>query len=139
MLFWKPILEDCFSKASVTHLPRVFIDHCLVLLELAKPPPMCSNRPFRFQTMWLMHPEFPKFVKDSWDQDQALSEAITNFTRKAKQWNVDVFGNIFNRKKRVIARLNGAQKALANHPNEFLVQLEKDLIEEYALIRRQEE
>lgn len=86
-----------------------------------------------------MHPEFPKFVKDSWDQDQALSNAITNFTRKAKQWNVDVFGNIFNRKKRVIARLNGAQETLANHLNEFLVQLEKDLIEEYALIRRQEE
>ena len=66
-----------------------------------------------------MHPKFPRFVKNSWDQDQALSEAITNFTKKAKKWNADVFGNIFNRKKRVIARINGAQKALTNNPNEF--------------------
>jgi len=68
-----------------------------------------------------------------------LFKATTNFTRKTKKWNVDVFGNIFNRKKRVIERINGAQKALANHPNDFLVQLEKNLIEVYAFIRRQEE
>lgn len=137
--FGNPSWRIAFPKASVTHLPRVFTDHCPVLLELDKPPPMSSNRPFRFQTMWLMHLEFPRFVKDNWGQDQLMDEAITNFTSKVKKWNVDVLGNIFSRKKRVIARINGAQKALANHPNEFLVQLEKDLIEEYDLIRRQEE
>jgi len=38
----------------------------------------------------------------------------------------------------VLARLNGTQKALANNPNDFLVQLERKLIEEYFLIRLQE-
>ena len=106
--FGNPSWRIAFLEASVTHLPRVFTDHCPVLLELDKPLPICSNKPFRFQTMWLMHPEFPRFIKNSWDQDQALFKAITNFTRKTKKWNVDVFGNIFNRKKRVIARINGA-------------------------------
>lgn len=36
-------------------------------------------------------------------------------------------------------RLNGAQKALANNLNDFLIQLEKKLIEEYSLIMLQEE
>ena len=50
-----------------------------------------------------------------------------------------MFGNIFGRKKRVLARLNGAQKALSNGPNHFLIQLEKSLIEEYNLIMQQED
>ena len=50
-----------------------------------------------------------------------------------------MFGNIFARKRRVIARLNGAQKALAENPNEFLLDLEMKLVEEYSLIMLQEE
>ena len=50
-----------------------------------------------------------------------------------------MFGNLFARKRRVLARLNGAQKALSSGPNQFLVQLERDLISEYSEIMRQEE
>ena len=46
------------------------------------------------------------------------------FVNRAKKWNVDVFGNLFAKKKRLLARLHGAQKALANNPNEFLLELE---------------
>ena len=38
-----------------------------------------------------------------------------------------------------MARLYGAQKALSNGPNHFLIQLEKDLMREYASIMQQEE
>ena len=50
-----------------------------------------------------------------------------------------MFGNLFARKRRTLARLNGAQKALAENPNDFLLDLEKKLIEEYSLILLQEE
>ena len=65
--------------------------------------------------------------------------ATTNFTRKAKKWNYEVFGNLFARKKRVLARLNGTQKALAENPIESLIRLENQLIEEYSFILLQEE
>lgn len=65
--------------------------------------------------------------------------AISDFTNKAKKWNVEVFGNLFARKRRVLARLSGTQKALANNPNDFLLALEEKLIEEYSLILLQEE
>lgn len=45
-----------------------------------------------------------------------------------------MFGNIFAKKRRVLARLNGAQKALADRLSDFLVCLEKQLLDEYALI-----
>ena len=65
--------------------------------------------------------------------------AITKFTNKARKWSTEVFGNLFARKRRVLARLSGTQKALANNPIVFLLRLEKQLIEEYALIMLQEE
>lgn len=80
--------------------------------------------------MWMLHPNFPRVVKESWGKAQLLTNAISNFTRQAKLWNINVFGNLFARKRRVLARLNGAQKALSNNPNDFLLQLEKTLIED---------
>ena len=61
------------------------------------------------------------------------------FVNRAKKWNVDVFGNMFAKKKRILARLHGAQKALANNPNEFLLELEQRLISDYSLVLMQEE
>ena len=68
-------IDKCFAntkwrimylEANVTHLPRIFSDHCPVLVDLFRPPPNASNRPFRFQTMWLLHPEFSKVVQGAW-------------------------------------------------------------------------
>ena len=117
----------------------VFSNHYPILLELAKPPAEMRTKPFRFQSMWLLHLEFPGVVKESWDREPSFNNAISVFTRKAKHWNVNVFGNLFARKRKVLVRLNGAQKTLANNPSDSLIQLEKQLIEDYNLIMLQEE
>ena len=69
----------------------------------------------------------------------ALQDAILEFVNRAKKWNVDVFGNLFTKKKRLLARLHGTQKALANNPNEFLLELEQQLLSDYSLVLMQEE
>ena len=56
--------------------------------------------------------------------------AIDCFSRKALDWNKHHFGNIFGRKKRVLAWLNGIQKALAENPSHSLVEMEKSLHKE---------
>ena len=89
--------------------------------------------------MWIHHPEFPNIVKNAWESGPSLHTTIENFVTKAKIWNKTVFGNVFARKKRVLARLNRAQKALSIGPSQFLIQLEKSLIEENNLILRQEQ
>ncbi|KAL4611139.1 hypothetical protein ACB092_08G102500, partial [Castanea dentata] len=89
--------------------------------------------------MWLLHPQFSKVVEEAWVRDKSLPLAIFYFTTRVKKWNFDVFGNLFARKKKVLARLDGVQKAIACNPSEGLLRLEKILIEEHALIMLQEE
>ena len=48
-------------------------------------------------------------------------------------------GNLFLRKRRVLASLCGAQKAIANYPSDFLFKLEKQLTKKYSTIKLQEE
>lgn len=108
----------------MTHLPRTFLDHCLVLIELCRATVNHLNKPFRFQTMWLLHQDFSSVVQQAWIENRILKEAILDFVDRVRRWNTKVFGNLFARKMRVLARLNGAQKTLANHPNEFLLELE---------------
>ena len=56
-----------------------------------------------------------------------------------KIWIKEIFGNIFQRKARIEARLKGIQKALANNPSRFLIRLDKQLSEEYWEVNQQEE
>ena len=137
--FGNPSWRMLYPEATVTHLPRTFSDHCPVLIDLLGSKSESNNRPFRFHTMWLLHPQFPKVVEEAWAGERTLLPAISDFTVKVKKWNIAVFGNLFNRKRRVLARLGGAQKAIACHPSDDLLRLEKTLIEEHASIMLQEE
>ncbi|XP_023926429.1 uncharacterized protein LOC112037833 [Quercus suber] len=56
--------------------------------------------------MWLLHPDFYRIIREAWPEGANLTVATTEFTRKAKKWNYEVFGNLFAKKKRVLARLN---------------------------------
>ncbi|KAL0015069.1 hypothetical protein SO802_002138 [Lithocarpus litseifolius] len=84
--FANPSWRVQFPKAVVTHLPMVFSDHYPVLLELFKPPPTGLEKPFKFHTMRLHHPQFPEIVKRAWNFETNLPLAIKNFTAFAKQW-----------------------------------------------------
>ena len=64
---------------------------------------------------------------------------MSEFVDRVKKWNVEVFGNFFAKKRRVLARLKGTQKAIAKNPNDFLLNLENKLLSKYSLILMQEE
>ena len=137
--FANPRWRILYPEAVVTHLPRTFSNHHAVLIELWRSNANRLERPFRFQMMWLLHPDFHRIVTEAWPNDAHLQMAILEFTRKARKWNFEVFGNLFGRKKRVLVRLQGTQKALAENPSEALMRLENQLIEEYSSILLQEE
>ena len=131
--FANPRWRMLYPEATITHLPRTFLDHCPVLIEVI------GSRTNVVNTIWLLHPQFPKVVEDAWSGDRSLLAAISEFTTRVKKWNYEVFGNLFARKRRVLARLGGVQKALACNPCESLLRLEKCLIEEHVGIMLQEE
>ena len=78
-------------------------------------------------------------MKEAWGQTSPLRESIENFSKKALVWNKDYFGNIFGKKKRVMARLSGIQNAIAAHLSHSLPELEKVLHKDFNTLLDQEE
>ena len=80
-----PAWKAFFDEANVTHLAKVNSDHCPLLLRLMPSEREELNRPFRFQSIWLSHNEFPDIVKEAWSgQDVNLASAISVFVSRAR-------------------------------------------------------
>ncbi|KAL7236108.1 hypothetical protein ACSBR1_019391 [Camellia fascicularis] len=75
-----------FPEGIVRTLPRTYSDHSpLVVYTQCMHPSNPQNRPFRFETAWLCHPNFIDVVQKSWlNMDFNLIEAIDNFTHYVK-------------------------------------------------------
>lgn len=113
-----------FPDAKVTHLPRAHSNHCPILLKLNPVCQLILDGTFRFQKMWLSQPDFEELVKSAWFEGTGgLKESILLFLRQATRWNKHAFGNIFYKKKCILARLKGIQLSLARRPSSFLTNL----------------
>ncbi|KAA3462487.1 reverse transcriptase [Gossypium australe] len=100
-----------FKDVVVRNFPRSHSDHCPVVVSL------CGS---------------------NWDNVE-LPDSLLSLQISLGEWNKSIFGNIFKRKRHLLARLDGVQKALEIRPNPFLFRLEKDLMTEYNIILVQEE
>ena len=83
--------------------------------------------PSAFQSFWLSDLSFPKVVSKAWSHNRSLVDSIDTFTKDVALWNKNSYGNIHAKKKRVLARLYGAQRALSNRPSAPFIKLEKSL------------
>ena len=137
-VFVNPEWWNLFPEARVTHLTRCHSDHCPILLESSAKDSLYLERPFKFQSFWLSDVTFPGVVSGAWSHTTELSEAIRRFTRDAKVWNKSHFGNVFAKNKRLMARLNGIQRAMAITPSASLLDLEKNLLLELDNVLSQE-
>nr|XP_023924931.1 uncharacterized protein LOC112036353 [Quercus suber] len=128
-----------YPEARVVHLTRCYSDHSPMMLEVLPRIITGRNRPFKFHTCWLTDPTFPRIVTQAWGQAHSLADAIEKFTKDATTWNMMQFGNIFARKKNIMARLNGIQRAVSFRPSSFLLNLENELLKELNMVLNQEE
>ncbi|OMO81305.1 reverse transcriptase [Corchorus capsularis] len=130
-----------FPEAIVKHLPRFYSDHCPILVQCKEEIPIdSSKKPFRFQAMWLTHKEGPDYIANCWGNAEGdLMAKSASLVEALKTWNKEVFGNIFERKKELRARVLGVQKALARSASPRLIDLEQELVSEYNKILEQEE
>lgn len=77
-------------------------------------------------------------VERAWSQENHLKEAISRSEKEAIGWNKHHFGNIFVKKRNIMARLNGIQHSLARCPSTSLIELKKMLQKDLDLILNQE-
>ena len=79
------------------------------------------------------------FLRNNWEEAVEVPKALKSLSSQLQIWNKVVYGNIFQRKRRVLARIGGIHKVIAWRGNPFLYQLEEALATEYRQILRQEE
>lgn len=116
------ILEDLLLTGldmSALILPFGGSDHCLVQLEatfMGTP----RNRPFRFENVWLSHPDFTNNIEKWWMEDLPiqgtkmfmLQQRLKHIKFGLKDWNKKEFGNIFKAKREVEQKLQGINQII---------------------------
>ncbi|GAV70793.1 hypothetical protein CFOL_v3_14291, partial [Cephalotus follicularis] len=128
-----------FPNARVIHLTHTHSDHHPILLDTMASIPQ-TNKPFQFIATWLSHLDFINVVKSCWEGNVSnLKYRIKEFSRVAKDWKKEVFGNIFKRKRNILAKLGSVQKYLMEQPLVFLSNLDLSLSLEHNEMLKQEE
>lgn len=94
---------------------------------------------FTTQAAWFTHEGFKPFVDGNWDQTLSWENNVKRMTKLLPKWNVNVFGNIRRKKKRLLARINAVDKRLAKRKLQSLIKLEKKLQAELEEVLLQEE
>lgn len=129
-----------FPEASILHLPCLKSDHRPLLLQHNTGLiPSRTNKPFRFFAGWLADPSFEEIVQEAWVDSPSWNVAVNDFQHKVTKWNSSHFGNIFHKKKRIMARLERIDRSLSRGHNRALEDLQKQLWKEYHEIMAQEE
>lgn len=133
-VYANPSWSQLFPDANVLHLPRTNSDHRPIILYFKKRADG-GERPFRFESCWLSDPSFKPLVKDIWNRANGLfNSAIENFKEEVFDWNNNVFGHVKQKKRRLLARIRGTQNALMRNPSQTLIELEKQLLEEFQVV-----
>ena len=77
---------------------------------------------------------FPNVVSSAWSCNKNLAESIEVFSNEATLWNRNHFGNIHQKKRRIMARIYGVQKAISNWPSSSLLNFENQLHQELKVV-----
>uniref|UniRef100_A0A803LIP8 Endonuclease/exonuclease/phosphatase domain-containing protein n=1 Tax=Chenopodium quinoa TaxID=63459 RepID=A0A803LIP8_CHEQI len=97
-----------FEEGAVRNLPKIKSDHGPILINTNGFAPISMvNRPFKFQAAWMHHEKFEDFVHSTWDEATHIVPSLKEFAVKLECWNREEFHNIFCKKAKLWARLEG--------------------------------
>ncbi|KAK4410283.1 hypothetical protein Sango_0101300 [Sesamum angolense] len=114
---------ELFNSTRVSHLPRRLSDHHPLLISATRTEDKVPSS-FRFQHMWIMHPNFQEMIKQSWGAlihgygMYRLQQKLYRLKDHLKQWNRDIFGNVFSLVDQAKAAANEAEKQFDRLPSE---------------------
>lgn len=95
---------------------------------------------FHFQAAWISHPDYTDLVKNTWLHSHGtVNRKLDKIQAESITFNERVFGNIFRRKRQLVARIKGVHRQLDNYPCSSLITLERDLQEQHNRVLQQEE
>ncbi|KAL6139472.1 hypothetical protein ACLB2K_057776 [Fragaria x ananassa] len=123
--------NDSWQESSCIAIPRVVSDHNALLFS-AKKSCIGGPKPFKFQSMWLLHSSFQDLVANCWRSTMPVGcpMHITLQKLKAlklclKDWNLNVFGNVHRQLEEARGKLADIQYTIYSHGyNEQLFSVE---------------
>ncbi|XP_035545050.1 uncharacterized protein LOC109016147 [Juglans regia] len=120
-------LDRCFINASglsnfpdavCSYLARSTSDHSPMFLEMKKDPFVYGPPPFRFQQMWIEHPDFSSFVEHVW-QEEVVGTGLLRLALKLKKlrgalrvWNKQIFSRTEFHLQEIQAQIDSLESAL---------------------------
>lgn len=117
----------------------VHSDHSPLLLNTQGRRGSKKPRLFRFQAAWLTDDRLKEVVEREWNQNRDFMGNIISLAPTLDNWNMKVFGNIVQKKRKLMARLAGIQKKILNDKHLGLCKLERKLNDELDAVLHQEE
>ncbi|XP_057734803.1 uncharacterized protein LOC130950312 [Arachis stenosperma] len=100
-----------FAEAKVDVLTRMRSDYHPLLVTLNPQLASRYERPFRYEAMWITHPEYKKTIRQNWNYEESLDNALIALSSNLYRWNKEVFGHVGRMKRRLINRIGGIQRA----------------------------
>lgn len=128
-----------FKDGYVQHLNWFKYDHRPLLLRTGRTTEKRPPKRFCFIAAWTTDESFKDMIKENWGNDPSCPVAISSLTEKIQVWNMDVFGNINRRKRDLISRLSGIDRANPDGANSYLNHLQEVRWNDYEKTLLQEE
>ncbi|XP_019173717.1 PREDICTED: uncharacterized protein LOC109169292 [Ipomoea nil] len=128
-----------FPNAMIHHLPIVGSDHSPLLLNTAGNLEINKPSHFRYNLAWSTHPSFLSVIKDNWNCATDLDYNKRRMTEVLPRWNKEIFGNVFQRKRRLLSRIEGTQRGISLNARSDLIRLDRKLRNELDNTLYQEE
>ncbi|CAM8972489.1 unnamed protein product [Rhodiola kirilowii] len=93
----------------ISHLHLHASDHQAILLDTEGSVTRKRKRFFRFEAMWMDHPDLEKALRDFWQSHGIIGNCwalnLRNCRKMLKDWNINVFGNVRGRIRDIKRRL----------------------------------
>lgn len=128
-----------FMNSRVMNLVFPSFDHYGIWLSVNDDLNRRSKNYFKFMGPWLYHLDFPYRVRNVWHFSMPQDQNIEALTVTLKMWNNDTFGNIFQKKEKILVRLEEVNKEIFINPNNNVLQLRQKLWINYTKILKHQE
>jgi hypothetical protein len=127
------MLEGLVLEANI--LPKSGSDHWPIQfwIDTTSAP---KFKPFRFEKLWLTHPYFQELSHKWWSEATIthgtlmyiFQQKINNFKQFLRDWNKNVFGNIFQAQRSIEQCLEEIQKEFILQGPTDSLQAEEELL-----------
>lgn len=97
--------------ASIIHLPALYSDYKR-LIFITNPNPLPLPKPFRFEAMWIDHPNTSFIIQEEWSRGISLTSKLKHTKVALKEWNKLVFGDVYQK----LQQLRQTIEQLQNQP-----------------------